>query len=132
MRTVVENHYPWDDAAQRDRVLIHFEHAKVIVLDGTDIGLWKTFLRSDAIELVQIQISPPYQGKGIGQRLIRDLQAEAWNQGLPIELHVFRSNRAVRLYASLGFRPVKEDENSFSLRWLPQIAYQNPRGRSSP
>ena len=119
MRAVVENHYPWNEDHQEDRVLVDFEHAKIILWNEVSIGLWKTVRRRDHIELVQIQVLPSYQRKGIGRALISGLQEEAQHEGSMITLHVFRSNPAINLYSRLGFQVAQVDDHSFMMQWKP-------------
>lgn len=70
-----------------------------ILVDGTDDGLL----------LVDISILPEYRNLGIGTCLIRDLLTEAAAAGQAVRLHVFKSNRAVRLYQRLGFSTIADD-----------------------
>lgn len=120
MRRVVENHLPWNDDAQRERVLFHFDCAQIIVVDGRDVGLWKVVRKPDEIHLCQIQIDPGQQGQGIGTRLIQGLQTEANRLGRRITLHAYRSNPAVSLYHRLGFHIEDEAPASLLMAYLPQ------------
>ncbi|HVT29342.1 MAG TPA: GNAT family N-acetyltransferase [Lacipirellulaceae bacterium] len=120
MRQVIENHYPWSDAAQRERVLSHLEYARIISCEGSDIGLLKVVSSDTEIHLSQVQILPAYQGRGIGRRLIRKILEEAASSKLPITLHVLRSNRAISLYRALGFVVSKEDEHFLFMQWTPK------------
>jgi predicted GNAT family acetyltransferase len=54
---------------------------------------------------VDIALTPPYRGRGLGTRLLRGLIAEAEQSGRPLSLHVETHNPARRLYERLGFRP---------------------------
>lgn len=119
MRATIENHYPWDDRVQRERVLAHFECAQVIVVEGRDAGLFKVVRHADEIHLSQVQLLPEYQGQGIASALIKDLQQEAAALGFPITLDVLRSNRALGLYLRLGFVMYEENEHFFLMRWMP-------------
>jgi ribosomal protein S18 acetylase RimI-like enzyme len=104
MRAVVENHYPWNEDFEKERVLVEFKHARIILCDDASVGLWKVVRRKDHIDLLQIQILPSYQRKGIGRALISGLQKKAQDEGSLITLHVFRSNPAIRLYSRLEFQ----------------------------
>lgn len=63
MRPLIENHYAWHEEEQRARILSHFECARIITLQGRDIGLLKVVHEADAVHLSQIQILPAYQGQ---------------------------------------------------------------------
>lgn len=119
MRAFIENHYPWDEQAQRERVLAHFDCAQVIVVEGRDVGLLKVVRGPAEIHLSQVQLLPEYQGRGIASALIGDLQQEAAAARLPITLDVLRSNPALALYRRLGFVAYEENAHFFLMRWTP-------------
>lgn len=126
MRRVVENHRAWNNAEQRKRILLHLDCARIIVRDGRDIGLWKIVRSPGGIALCQVQIDPAQQGNGIGTGLIRELQAEADRLGMPITLHVYRSNPALALYRRLGFATSSEDAESLRMAYRPPRALPIP------
>lgn len=116
-----------DDAAHRARVMLNFEAAKIVCLDGESIGLLKDYRADGEWVLVQIQLLPEHQGKGIGEHLIRTVLAQAEAAGLPVALSVLRGNPARRLYERLGFREVEAEEgNAFKLVWRPQGMASRP------
>jgi len=117
MWNVVTNHYPWIEEAQQERVLFHFESARIICSDNRDIGLLKVIYGPKQVHLCQIQLLPESQGKGIGSMLISELQEEAGASGRSIMLSVLRSNPAINLYTRLGFRIHTEDNDSFTMIW---------------
>jgi GNAT superfamily N-acetyltransferase/RimJ/RimL family protein N-acetyltransferase len=120
MKPVVENHRPWIEAEQLKRALVHFDCAQIIRVDGREIGLWKVVRGPDEIHLCQIQLEPSHQRSGIGTQLIGQLQSEADARGVPIFLHVYRSNPAVALYRRLGFRIAAEDAESQQMAYRPR------------
>jgi len=95
---------PADDAAHLSRVLYHWEDARIVLLDGVPAGLLKAYRGPDAWHVVQIQVAPGHQGRGLGERLLRGVLAQADAAGLPARLDVLRANPARRLYERLGFR----------------------------
>jgi ribosomal protein S18 acetylase RimI-like enzyme len=117
MWKVLTKHYPWVEETELERVLIHFESARIIGLGDKDIGLFKVVYGAEHVHLSQIQLLPECQGRGIGSRLISDLQEEVGLLGLSITLNVFRSNTAIDLYLRLGFRIHAEDRHSFTMIW---------------
>lgn len=76
----------------------------IITADGSDIG-WMTVQRHpEYIHLNEITILAPWQNKGIGTMLLRELIEEARNQTIPLRLSTAKINPARRLYERLGFR----------------------------
>jgi ribosomal protein S18 acetylase RimI-like enzyme len=67
--------------------------------------------------LIQIQIDPRYQGKGLGKKILKDLINEAIYEGKSISLHVLKTNKAQKLYLSLGFEIIGEDEHSYHMKY---------------
>jgi ribosomal protein S18 acetylase RimI-like enzyme len=113
------NHRPWIEAAQKERVLVHFESARIICSDDRDIDLLKVVYDQNLVHLCQIQLLPEFQGKGIGTMLIAKLQDEVASSGVPISLSVLRSNPALNLYTRMGFRISADDADSYTMVWQP-------------
>ena len=65
---------------------------------------------ADAVVLVDIALLPEHRRKGVGQRLLEGLRAEAAAADLPLRLSVRRDNPAIKLYARIGLAVVAEDE----------------------
>ena len=80
--------------------------------------------RDGAIRLVDIAFLPEWQGRGIGTKLIRDLQAEAQERTVPMRLTVLPTNRALELYSRLGFQIVSGGLQ-LGMEW-------NPRSEGNP
>lgn len=102
---------------QSNRVLKEYESIKIVRSDNQDIGMFKVKRGSDKWEIIQIQLLPDFQYKGIGTKLIQNLQAEASQQGVAIFLSVLKVNPAKRLYKRLGFKAVQENEKSYTMRY---------------
>lgn len=103
--------------AQMARVMHHFDCAKIVVLDGVDIGLLKLNANVKPWELIQLQISPIHQGKGLGERMVGLVLRDARERGADVELSVLKANPARALYERLGFIMFSEDESSVFLKW---------------
>jgi len=101
--------------AHLSRIRHHYPHAKIVIVDGGKAGLIKVLQSGRLWELVQIQITPPLQGQGLGKHLLDDLIAKATKQGADLYLSVLKANPALRLYERLGFAIVAEDEHSHKM-----------------
>lgn len=75
--------------------------------DATDnlIGCGQLLLYPYCAEIARLSVAPPYQGKGIGTAMLRQLIDIARSSGLPhVEIGIARENtRAQGLYQRLGF-----------------------------
>ena len=93
---------------------------QVIEADGDSIGFLDVEHRDDSLFVRNIKISATAQGRGLGSRIMGDLQATAAKLGFVVVLHVFRVNtRAYEFYEKLGFVHTGESETHFKLRWSP-------------
>ena len=99
----------------RARVLTDFEHIRVIELDGAAVGMIKVVRKPDAWQLVQVQVQPDQQGRGIGAKVVGELVTDARGAGVPVTLSVLKVNPAKRLYERLGFSVVCEKPRSFEM-----------------
>ena len=60
-----------------------------------------------------------HRGTGMGTALLKDLLAEAERAGKPVRLQVLKTNRAIRLYARLGFAITGESPTHLQMEWRP-------------
>lgn len=100
----------------RQRLLANYADACVIYVADEAIGLCKAYRSETAWVLMQIQVAPAWQGRGVGADIIDALIAHAREEGLLVTLSVLKGNPARRLYERLGFRVVAEDEHEYALR----------------
>jgi ribosomal protein S18 acetylase RimI-like enzyme len=100
-----------------ERVRVRFECAQIIEHEGRAAGLFKVARDGLDWQLIQIQLAPELRGRGLGERLIRGLIAEAQSAGAALSLHVLHANPARRLYERLGFRSVRDGEHESLMRW---------------
>lgn len=89
----------------------------IIMIAGRAAGRLMTLRTESEIRLVDIALLPEDRGKGIGERLMRDLQQQARESGIPLRLHVERFNRAARFYERLGFRVIEDRGTHFFMQW---------------
>ena len=95
------------------RINYLFDQAQVIVLAGQDIGLLKIDEQESNIEIVQIQIDPKFQGKGIGRQIVSNVIDKSKVLKKNVLLSVLKENKARELYLRIGFKIIGEDDHSF-------------------
>ena len=120
MRASVERTWGWDEVFQRRYFEEHWDPGprRIIVVEGRDVGVVQVEWYVDEVFLALIEVGPAWQGRGIGTAVIRDVQAQAQEAGLPVTLHVLKTNRdARRLYERLGFVIVERREERYVMRW---------------
>lgn len=110
---------PWNDVRQQQVVRDGIESGRVeIVLVGEiSIGWIQVNDSDDAVELGQLYIAPPWQGRGIGTALIEAFVACGEADGKPTRLSVMRNNpRALNVYQRLGFVVREVDRIKYHLQ----------------
>ncbi len=110
---------PTDRETTLQRILYQFDKAHIILMNGQPIGLLKINRTDTKIDILQLQIDPGQQGKGLGKMILTDILQEASSTGKTAALSVLKTNKAQHLYSSLGFKIVGEDEHSFFMERLP-------------
>lgn len=105
-----------DEQAHWERVRYRYSDAHIVCSGTERIGLFKFFRDREEWTIVQIQILPTYQGRGIAARLIVEFVQQAHAENVPVTLSVLKGNRAIRLYQRLGFQVVDETGTSFQMR----------------
>lgn len=93
----------WRDEAEAERFAGFWrsDEARIVTLDGTDVGWVQVEESPEAVALRQFYLSPAHQGRGIGSQVLARLIVE-WD-GRPARLSVLRNNPARRLYERFGF-----------------------------
>ncbi len=91
----------------------------IILLSDRPIGRMLVRRSDTTIELVDVALLSEYRNRGIGTALIRGLMAEAVATQKPLDLWVYVTNPARRLYQRLGFTKIEEESLYARMRWLP-------------
>lgn len=121
---------PWSDeqkrafcdmqfTAQAAHYREHYPTAvySVIETDGVPVGRLYVDRWTREIRIMDIALLPEFRGRGVGTRLLRELQEEARTAGKALSIHVEKFNPALKLYERLGFEP-KEDKGVYLLmKW---------------
>lgn len=104
----------FDACLERDEIYI-------IEVDGTPVGMVQLFEDVDVVEVGEIQITPDYQSRGVGTRVLRDTMAQAHSQGKKVTLHTgLKNHRARELYRRLGFERVAQTETHVQMESRPE------------
>ena len=129
----------WPEEAQR--AFLHQQHEAqhahyanvyadaerlVVTAAGEPVGRLYLAEWPSQIRIVDISLLPSHRGRGIGEAILRDVQADAASRGKSVSIHVERFNPARRLYGRLGFEAV-EDKGIYELMmWTPGGAPASP------
>ncbi len=117
---LVEREWGWDEEEQRARFLTRFtaEETLYVVVEDRRVGeLW---VRRDEREIfiASIALHPDVRRQGVGTAVVRGLQQEARERGVPLRLRVIHANfEARRLYDRLGFREERRNEERAFMVW---------------
>ena len=107
------------EAHHRARMEYRFELGQVLLENGEPAGLLKLARDPEEWEVIQIQLAPKLQGRGLGRQLLEEFLAEAKAAGKDVVLNVLKANPAKKLYERLGFRVEREDEFRYYMRVRP-------------
>ncbi len=108
-----ESNLPTDRETTLQRILYEFDKAYIIFMDHHRVGLLKVNETAEKTEVLQLQIGPEFQGRGLGGKILKNILDDAAQKGKIVWLSVLKTNKAQHLYTSLGFKVVGEDEHSF-------------------
>jgi ribosomal protein S18 acetylase RimI-like enzyme len=98
----------------------------LVVLRGDNrIGRMVIDRNSEEIRLIDIALLPEERGRGIGTRLVRELQKEASCAGRGLRLQAVKNSGPAQWYRRLGFVVVQDDGIYESMDWRRE-ARQTP------
>lgn len=111
----------YDEQRARERLAAGFDPANTqhIVVDGRRVGFIVLKALSHALRLDHLYIDPPQQDRGIGQRVIAWVCAQADRRQVPVELVALKGSDANRFYLRHGFVATGEGEWDIDYVRLP-------------
>lgn len=112
----------WDESRHLRHCAECWERGNIytVELNSERVGMIQLHEYADRLEVGEIQIQPSHQGRGIGSRVLRDVQKRAHAQRKTVSLSTGLKNvRAVRLYERLGFRHVSQSETHYFMHSEP-------------
>jgi len=104
------------DEEHVSRVDKHFEGAQIILESSNRVGLLKCKETESNIEILQLQILPRFQGKGIGKQVLHKIITKAESANKNTFLKVLKENPAIHLYKRAGFKIIDEDQYEFYMQ----------------
>ncbi|RFA26621.1 hypothetical protein CAI21_16495 [Alkalilimnicola ehrlichii] len=116
----IEQIWGWDEDWQKANFAREIESSatSVVIIDGLIVGYVQVCEDDRGIYLQNIALSGDYQRKGIGTRLIQQLQKKAAVSGVPLNLGVFRTNTSARrFYERVGFEKIRDTETHIQMSW---------------
>ncbi len=120
----------WDNAQKENflRMQFHAQHThyqtyytgaqfQIILWYDEPIGRLYLAYWKNEIRLIDIALLPAHRGQGLGATIIKRIQAEGAEAGLPVCIHVEKFNPALRLYERLGFRAIEDKGVYWFMEW---------------
>lgn len=108
-------------SAQRSHYLGNYHNAEfsIIEVGGERAGRFYLARWDEEIRIIDIVLLPEFRRRGIGSRLIEQVQVDGRTSRRSVSIHVERFNPALQLYERLGFVPVEDKGVYLLLRWEP-------------
>jgi GNAT superfamily N-acetyltransferase len=122
---IVRQFGSWDEQAQDAWFEQSLAEAVMSVVEeeGEPVGAIGLTSAPDCLYLVELQILPNFQNRGLGSALLDRQLSEARARGVPIRLRVLLENRARSLYERKGFVITGETETHFLMEWRPSAPW---------
>jgi GNAT superfamily N-acetyltransferase len=95
-----------------------YECSYLIVCRGDKVGILKYRELEDKIQIIQLQVHPQSQGKGLGKQVMERVLGWSKERQKRIELSVLKASPARILYQRLGFSVSGEDEHEFHMEYI--------------
>lgn len=109
------------DQEHLERVKHGFEGAEIILVNQERAGLLKRKVGGNQVELLQFQLLPRFQGKGLGTKVLTEFIQQVKSKGQHLTLKVLKKNPAKLLYERLGFVVFDEDQHEFYMEFKNDV-----------
>ncbi len=122
LKKYIEEIWGWDDAYQRSETLNSLElgDTKIILVENQAVGIFETNENHNTCNIVEIELMPAYQKRGIGKMLISQYVETCYVHHKNVDIGCFKNNNtAIELYKKLGFIIYEETATHFLMRYEP-------------
>jgi ribosomal protein S18 acetylase RimI-like enzyme len=109
-----------DQQAHVAHILFHFDAAQIVSIKQQAVALLKAYSDEQQWHLVQVQVAPDYQGKGLGSQLVKKIMHQAGTEQKKVSLRVLTFNPAKALYERLGFTVIAQTDIDYEMIFDPQ------------
>jgi ribosomal protein S18 acetylase RimI-like enzyme len=119
----------WNEAICREEMQRRWaaDPYRIILADDRRAGILLVTERNGLRILKHIELTPEFQGQGIGTAVIGDVIGAAHRDGLGVTLLVFTANHAQRLYERLGFVVTEEvDTGLYGVKYRMDLSVRTP------
>jgi N-acetylglutamate synthase-like GNAT family acetyltransferase len=103
------------DQQHLERINEFFADSSIIMMNKQPIGLIKLGVSPDKLHIRQLQISPQYQGKGVGGKVLALVKEKAKELRLPLTLNVLLANPVISLYLRNGFTVTGQNQLEYQM-----------------
>lgn len=121
MRPSLEALGRFDEERARNRFLTTFvpEDTWKLISAGCTVGFFVLRTFPDHLYLDHLYLRPDKQGHGFGERVIRNIKAEAICHGQPVRLMALNGSPSNGFYLRHGFQLTGADELDNRYEWVP-------------
>ena len=106
LKPYVEEYQKFDHEYVRDSFRQTWPQMKMIMSGSRRIGFYQIEGHEDTLMVKRIFLSPAYQKKGIGKRIMKEFENLGYKR---IRLEVWDNNPAVDFYKNLGYKVKKKE-----------------------
>ena len=112
----------WDEARHVRETTECWDRGDISVIeaDGARVGMIQMLDQTGFVEIVELQIQPSHQNRGIGSRILSDIVDQAHKRGKTVKLSVaLKNERANEFFQRCGFQHVAQTETHHQLQCEP-------------
>lgn len=120
LKVYIDQIWGWEEEYQRNDTLecFYLGNTKIISVNGITIGIVETNTVDNIFHIVELEILPEYQGKGIGSAIICEIIKNEKSKSREIEVGCFKINSsAINLYKRMGFRIYNETDTHYLMKY---------------